>query len=120
MILTVDEFRQYVDTEETDQVLEGKLQALEVLIQGYTHNDFKRHLTETGEYPMDVKMGAVNLMKWELNHREKVGVATESISRHSVTYFDMGDTNSAMGYPKALLGFLLPYMRARFGKGVSP
>ena len=36
-------------------------------------------------YPMDVKMGAVNLMKWELGMREKVGVASETISRHSVT-----------------------------------
>ena len=69
-------------------------------------------------YPMDVKMGVVNLMKWELDNREKVGVASESISRHSVTYFNMDGDNSIMGYPKSLLGFLKPYMKARFGQGL--
>ena len=66
------------------------------------------------EYPADVKMGVVNLAKWELNNREKVGIQSESISRHSVTYFNMDGDNSTMGYPKSLLGFLKPYMKARF------
>lgn len=70
-------------------------------------------------YPADIKLGVVNLMKWELNNRAKVGVASETISRHSVTYFDMGADNSIMGYPRALLGFLKPYKRARFGKGIN-
>lgn len=69
-------------------------------------------------YPMDVKMGVVNLMKWEMNNRDKVGVQSESISRHSVTYFNMDGDNSVMGYPKSLMGFLNPYMKARFGQGV--
>ena len=69
-------------------------------------------------YPMDVKMGVANLLKWELNNRDKVGVASETISRHSVTYFNMDGDNSLMGYPKSLLGFLKPYMKARFGQGV--
>lgn len=69
-------------------------------------------------YPADVKMGVVNLLKWELANRDKVGVASESISRHSVTYFNMDGDNSAMGYPKSLLGFLRPHRKARFGKGV--
>lgn len=70
-------------------------------------------------YPADVKMGAVNLLKWELNNREKVGVSSETISRHSVTYFDMNGDNSVMGYPRALLGFLRPYKKARFGQGLN-
>lgn len=119
MIMTVAELRQFIETDEEDQVLEAKLQALELSIQGYTNNNFKRHLTDSGEYPMDVKMGVVNLMKWELNNREKVGVASETISRHSVTYFDMSEGNSTMGFPVALLGFLKPYKRARFGRGIS-
>ncbi len=69
-------------------------------------------------YPMDVKMGVANLLKWELDNRDKVGVASETISRHSVTYFNMDGDNSLMGYPKSLLGFLKPYMKARFGQGV--
>lgn len=65
-------------------------------------------------YPQDVKMGVVNLLKWENENRAKVGIASESISRHSVTYFNMDGDNSLMGYPKSLLGFLTPYMKARF------
>ena len=120
MIVTVTELRQHVDTELEDQVLEAMLQALGLSIHGYTNNNFKRVLERNnGEYPMDVKMGVINLMKWELNNRDKVGVASESISRHSVTYFDMSGDNSTMGYPKALLGFLKPYMKARFGQGLG-
>lgn len=70
-------------------------------------------------YPPDVKMGVVNLVKWEQNNREKVGIQTESISRHSVTYFNMDDKNAILGYPKSMLGFLQPYMMARFGRGID-
>ena len=66
------------------------------------------------EYPMDVVFGAVNMMKWDLENRDKVGIQSETISRHSVTYFNMDGDNSSMGYPKSLLGFLTPYMKARF------
>ena len=181
MIMTVDELRQHITTDETDQVLEGKLQALEILIREYTNNNFQvrafrgvavamssghqlvmdsknpfkagdtLQITESDlnaglvnvktssngvitvkeelydesgviitkvVYPMDVKMGAVNMLKWELNSRDKVGVASETISRHSVTYFDMSKENSIMGYPASLLGFLKPYMKARFGRGI--
>lgn len=182
MILNVSELKQYITTEETDQVLEAKLQALELLIRAYTNNNFQirafravavavaqgnkllfnspvpfkvgdtlqitesdfmqdelvtvltvedSSITVSGElsdesgvvvtkvkYPMDVKMGIVNLMKWELDNREKVGVASESISRHSVTYVDQTGDNTIMGYPVALMGFLKPYRKARFGRGI--
>lgn len=175
MILSVEEFRQYVKTDELDAMLEAKLQALESSIRAYTNNNFQKQgfrvtahivgnsfmcsgaipfsvgdtvqvsesvmneglytIVEVGEksftvaeetmdesavlvtkvaYPMDVKMGAVNLMKWDLENRDKVGIASETISRHSVTYFDMSADNSSLGYPKALTGFLKPYMKARF------
>lgn len=71
------------------------------------------------EYPDDVKMGAVSMMRWELENREKVGIQSESISRHSVTYADQTAENTAAGYPEALMGFLKPYMRARFGRGIG-
>lgn len=70
-------------------------------------------------YPADVKMGVANLVKWELERRDKVGVSSETISRHSVTYFDMNGDNALMGYPKALMGFLQPYVKARFGRGIG-
>ena len=178
MILTAQELRQYVTTDEEDQALEAKLSALELLIRAHTHNNFQQRtvrsmadmsqgslvmasnpfkvgdtvqVTESNfndglytvtavdentatlkeetvdedymyatrvVYPMDVKMGVVNLMKWDMNNRDKVGIASESISRHSVTYESMTDDNSIMGYPKSLMGFLKPYMKARFGQGV--
>lgn len=65
------------------------------------------------QYPNDIKMGVVNLIKWDISNREKVGVKSETISRWSVTYFDL-ETNSLLGYPASLLGFLKPYMKARF------
>lgn len=65
-------------------------------------------------YPTDIKLGVANMLSWDLNNRDKVGVQSETISRHSVTYFNMDGDNSIMGYPKSLLGFLKPYMKARF------
>jgi hypothetical protein len=178
MLLTVEELKKHMTTDEEDAVLEAKLSALELLIRAYTHNNFQQRavrrmadiaggtiimesnpfkvgdtvqVTESDfneglytvtaiedsaitikedtfdeddvlvtkvYYPMDVKMGVVNLMKWDMNNRDKVGIASETISRHSVTYESMTDDNSIMGYPKSLMGFLKPYMKARFGQGV--
>jgi hypothetical protein len=182
MLMTVEELRKYITTDETDDVLEARLQALELAIRAYTNNNFhvrafravavstnghellcdsrvpfavddtleitesdlmqgclvtvevvsdgiitvKESLVEESgvvitkvKYPQDVKMGAVNLMKWELSNRDKVGVASESISRHSVTYFNMDAGNAVMGFPVSLMGFLKPYKKARFGRGIS-
>lgn len=66
-------------------------------------------------YPEDVKMGVIKLLKWEENNQEKAGIQSETISRHTVTYADMSGDKAAMGYPKSLMGFLEPYMKARFG-----
>lgn len=65
-------------------------------------------------YPMDVQMGAINMLKWDLENRSKVGIQSETISRHSVTYFNMDGINSSIGYPTSLVGFLKPYIKARF------
>jgi hypothetical protein len=66
------------------------------------------------EYPEDVKNGVVELMIWEVKNRQKVGIKSETLSRHSVTYYDQDAGNQVMGYPVALLGFLKPYIRPRF------
>ena len=65
-------------------------------------------------YDMNIKMGVVNLLRWEAVNRDKVGIQSETISRHSVTYADATGENSLIGYPKAMLGFLKPYVKARF------
>ena len=65
-------------------------------------------------YPEDVQEGVINMLKWDLGLRNKVGIKAETISRHSVTYFDMDANNSLKGYPASLFGFLEDYIKARF------
>ncbi len=65
------------------------------------------------EYPADVVDCCVNLLEWEKNSRAKVGIQSETLSRHSVTYFNMDGANSAMGYPVSLLGCLKAYRKVR-------
>jgi hypothetical protein len=172
MIISIEELKKYINTTDSDEVLEMKLQALEVMVREYTNNNFqKRAYRRTADivgglfvcealvpfkvgdtvqicskyndglytietvddatftvkeevmdeddvlvtlvhYPTDVKLGVVNMFKWDME--KKVGVQSETISRHSVTYFNMDGDNSTMGYPKSLMGFLKPYMKARF------
>lgn len=64
-------------------------------------------------YPDAVKEGVLNMLQWELNMRSKTGIKSETLSRHSVTYFDMDAANSIDGYPVSLMGFLDPYYKAR-------
>ena len=118
MIMTVAELRQHVTTREEDQALELRLQALEASIRKYTNKTFKRVLEENGgEWPPDIKMGVVKLIKYDMSRMsEKAGIASETLSRHAVTYETRTAENTAMGYPLALMGFLKPYMRARFGQ----
>ena len=79
-----------------------------------TVKDEKDVLVTKIVYPADVVECAFNLLEWELNNRDKVGIQSETLSRHSVTYFNMDGDNSIMGYPKSLMGALKPYMKARF------
>ena len=93
----------------TVQAVEDKITTLsEKLI------DEPHALVTLVRYPADIQQGVIDLVKWDLNNRDKVGIASETISRHSVTYFSMDGDNSALGYPKALTGFLKGYKKARF------
>lgn len=174
MIISAEEVRNYVDSDEPASMLEAKLRALESLIRRFTNNNFQvrairsrsaimdgkilkpppylkqgdtvqisesllnngvyavTELDEDGmtvdgelkscvknlitkvEYPEDIVMGVINMLKWDLNNRDKVGVQSETLSRHSVTYFNMDRDNSLIGYPKSLTDFLIPYMKAMF------
>lgn len=75
--------------------------------------EVKRNMVTKVEYPDDVKAGVLNLMTWEAGNGKKVGVKSETLSRHSVTYFDQDSNNTIIGYPAALVGFLKPYRKAR-------
>lgn len=62
-------------------------------------------------YPADVVNCCVDLMEWSAHFAGKVGIKSETLSRHSVTYED--SATMFMGYPAALLGCLKPYRKAR-------
>ena len=67
------------------------------------------------EYPADIVEGVLSLLKWQVEAEGKVGlVQSETLSRHSVTYVNLDTSNSFMGFPSSMLGFLAPYMKARF------
>lgn len=181
MIMSVTEFREHVDTDADDKVLEARLQAIELFIRKHTNNNFQVkgtgriadvvggvftvealnpykvgdtiHISGSEkndglytvkgaedhsftvneptrdeidifvtlvDYPADVKMGVIGLMKYDLDHRKKAsaGIQSETISRHSVTYKVPDASDTVRGYPQHLMGFLDGYMKARFGQGV--
>ena len=62
-------------------------------------------------YPADVVNCCVELMEWAVNFAGKVGIKSETLSRHSVTYEDSG--SMFMGYPAAMLGCLKAYKKVR-------
>lgn len=124
MVISVDELRQFVSTDEPDQALEFRIQALESFICKYTNNDFRSRTSGEKDYPLDVEMGAINMLKWQLRNDEqnsgdtsKQPVASETISRHSVTYAadtTEADIDELTGVPRKMSAFLKPYIRARF------
>lgn len=65
-------------------------------------------------YPADVVECALNLLEWEVRNRGKVGIQSETLSRHSVTYYNQDSNNQVMGYPVSLMGCLKAYRKARF------
>lgn len=63
-------------------------------------------------YPDDVVDCAINLLEWTVKFGGKVGVKSETLSRHSVTYEDSATLYD--GYPVGLLSGLNKYRKARF------
>lgn len=76
------------------------------------------------EYPADVKMGVIEIMRWKLKNEEQnydanatKDVQSETISRHSVTYAKdatESDISIEFGVPRKYVAFLNNYMKARF------
>ncbi|MEG1868949.1 MAG: hypothetical protein RR219_08470 [Clostridiales bacterium] len=96
------------------EVFEAKVSAIEYTIKAYTNNSFIDRATGAVNYPPSVVAGAVKMLIWDMQSQDKIGIKTESLSRHSVTYVDQDAANTVMGYPMYLIGFLKPYMKARF------
>lgn len=91
----------YTVVEKTDDATKVDRQLFAVL-----HN-----LVTKIEYPADVVDCALNMAKWKVLMSDKIGIKSETISRHSVTYED--SASFVFGYPKALFSALDRYKKAR-------
>ncbi len=78
--------------------------------------DYPTQLITKIEYPIEVIEGAIDLLDWELlkQGKELTGVASESISRHNVSYVQRTNDNTVNGYPIELFNFCNEYKKARF------
>lgn len=65
-------------------------------------------------YPADIVKGVKKLIEYDVKMASKVGIKSETISRMSVTYYDVNSTENVDGYPAALLSFLKKYKKMRW------
>ena len=56
------------------------------------------------KYPPSIKLGVVKLLKYNVKMDDKVGISSESLSRHSVSYAQPS-SDSIGGYPSGLMSF---------------
>lgn len=66
------------------------------------------------KYPPDILAGIKKLLEYDMKMGSKLGIKSESVSRVSVTYYDVNATDNWHGYPRALMTFLSAYKRMRF------
>lgn len=66
------------------------------------------------DYPADIVAGIKKLIQYDEKMSKNVGVKSETIARHSVTYYDVTAAESKEGYPATLLGFLNKYRKLRW------
>ena len=172
MIISVVDLKKQVDCGTVaDEVISGRLEAIEAVIRAYTNNNFQQRavrfvggssgmivngnpqhfavgdtvqitgnglndglyqVTAVGEdfiqvdkplfdsfanlvtkvsYPADVVQCAVDLFKWKQTMGDKVGIKSETLSRHSVSYED--SATLFMGYPVGILNGLKLHKKAR-------
>lgn len=74
-------------------------------------NDEEAVLVTLVEYPEDVVDCALNLLEWDIKNRAKVGIKSETLSRHSVTYEDSASMFN--GYPRGILMAASLHRKAR-------
>ena len=65
-------------------------------------------------YPADIIKSVKKLIEYDVKMGSKVGIKSETISRMSVTYYDVNSTENVDGYPAALLSFLKKYKKMRW------
>ena len=101
--------RRHLSTNLDDTALQEVLDAAEAAVKAYCNNAFPERRYPDG-LPLDVQMGIVKMAAWQIGAGKKIGIASETLSRHSVTYAQNAD-DSVMGYPRSIMGFCAPYRR---------
>lgn len=104
-ILIKNEFCKDIFT--ISEIVENGLKIKEDIINS------KNNLIVKVIYPFDIIEGALDVLEWDFKMRNKVGIKSETISRHSTTYYDNDSNNTVNGYPVSLFGFSKPYRKAR-------
>jgi hypothetical protein len=172
MILSVEALKRIINSNDKDEQLVMKMEAIEAVIRSYTNNNFQQrgirfrgssegsgvygaprffsegdtvqissqygvndglyevvgvyadhleldrplmavddNLVTKVSYPADVVQCALDLFSWKQSMGAKVGVKSETLSRHSVTYED--SATLFMGYPVGILKGLDLHRKAR-------
>ena len=104
----------YTITEKTEYLIK---------VDGSIYDESQVLVTKV-EYPADVQMGVIGILRWQLKNESQnydpdaeKDVQSETISRHSVTYAKDSteeDIDVEFGVPKKYTSFLKLYMKARF------
>ena len=66
------------------------------------------------QYPADVTRGIKKLIEYDKKMASKIGIKSESISRMSITYYDVNASENVDGYPASLVSFLTKYEKMRW------
>lgn len=66
------------------------------------------------EYPTDIVVGVMKVLKYELKMASKIGVKSETVSRMSKTYFDVHSKDNVEGIPASVWSFLKKYKKLRW------
>lgn len=111
---------QYFGVGDTVQISGSKMNdgLYQIVEVGTDHIELDKPLLTTDynivtkvKYPVDVIQCAIDMYAWKQNMGNKVGIKSETISRHSVTYED--SASLFMGYPTGILSGLNLYKKAR-------
>ena len=66
------------------------------------------------QYPADIARGIKKLIAYDKKMASKIGIKSESISRMSITYYDVNASENIDGYPASLVSFLTKYEKMRW------
>lgn len=111
----------YLKVGDTVQITNSKLNDGLYVIQEISNNiikldknlyDCEYNMVTKIEYPEAVISTLVNILSWDEKYSSKMGIQSESIGRHSVSYFSQNDQNSLGGYPIHLFNPLKQFMKA--------